>query len=423
MGFGSFESICKQSALPLCYILGPPADFTTAKNPVLLPGCSARSIELANTIIFQAATDFAHIAALFMTAIMIFHVRSKFTAVGRKEILTFFYIYSLLTIISLVLDAGVIQATSGSAYPWFVAVQNGLATALCTSLLINGFVGFQLYEDGTTLSIWLLRLGSLIMFVISFAVSLLTFKSWAGLSPTSTTGLFIVLYIINAIFLAVYFVMQIILVVNTLQDRWPLGDLAFGAFFFIIGQVILYVFGKRICEGVSHYLDGLFFATVCNLLGVMMVYKYWDSITREDLEFSVGTKQGHWDVKEAFLDPSGEDYRTSLYGGGNAPTGRESVYDASSMSLDYAPQVPAHFHQHPSIGHQYGNQQSHGLSHQYSSSRDRLSAYGHLVEGRQSYGDIRRQLPNYEDYSDPQMQRSGLRSRDGTRERERDYAY
>lgn len=226
---------------------------------------------------------------------MIFHVRSKFTAVGRREILTFFYIYSLLTVISLVLDAGVLQATNSGAYPWFVAVQNGLTSALCTSLLINGFVGFQLYEDGTTLSVWLLRLGSLLMFVITFAVSLLTFKGWAGLSPTNTTGLFVVLYIINAICVAVYFVMQIILVANTLQDRWPLGDLAFGGLFFVAGQVILYVFAEKICEGVSHYLDGLFFATVCNLLGVMMVYKVSGGCstnlasTLANLSFSTGT--------------------------------------------------------------------------------------------------------------------------------------
>jgi len=273
MGFGSFDAVCAQSPLPLCNLLGPPTTITILHNPLLITGCSARSIEFANTIIFQAATDFAHIAALGMTAIMIFHVRSKFTAVGRREILTFFYIYILLTAISLILDAGVLQATNQGPFPWFVAVQNGLASALCTSLLVNGFVGFQLYEDGTRLSVWLLRLSSMIMFLISFAVSLLTFKGWAGLSPTNTTGLFVVLYIINAIFLAVYFVMQVILVVNTLQDRWPLGDLAFGIFFFVAGQVILYVFGKRICEGVNHYLDGLFFATVCNLLAVMMVYK------------------------------------------------------------------------------------------------------------------------------------------------------
>jgi hypothetical protein len=44
--------------------------------------CYSRSIELANTIIFQGAASFMHIAALIMTVIMILHVRSKFTAVG-----------------------------------------------------------------------------------------------------------------------------------------------------------------------------------------------------------------------------------------------------------------------------------------------------------------------------------------------------
>jgi Chitin synthase export chaperone len=278
MGFGSFASVCAQSPLPLCFLLGPPTKLTSLNNPLLLPSCSARSIDVGNTIIFQAATDFAHIAALFMTAIMIFHVRSKFTAVGRKEVLTFFYIYSILTVISLVLDAGVLPADNQGGFAYFVAVQNGLASALCTSLLVNGFVGFQLYEDGTLLSVWLLRLSSALMFAISFMVSLLTFKGWAGLSPTNTTGLFVVLYVVSAICLAVYLIMQVILVVNTLQDRWPLWDLAAAVFFFVVGQVVLYVFGKRICEAVNHYLDGLFFATVCNLLAVMMVYKVSDPL-------------------------------------------------------------------------------------------------------------------------------------------------
>jgi hypothetical protein len=178
----------------------------------------------------------------------------------------------LLSFISLVLDSGVIPPGNG-AYPYFSAVQNGLTSALCVCLLVNGFVGFQLYEDGTTLSVWLLRSVSLVMFVITFLVSIATFKGWAGLGPTNTIGLFIVLYLVSGIALLIYVVMQILLVVNTLQDRWPLGDIAFGAFFFVIGQVILYVFSIKICNAVQHYLDGLFFATVCNLLAVMMVYK------------------------------------------------------------------------------------------------------------------------------------------------------
>jgi len=177
-----------------------------------------------------------------------------------------------LTFISLILDSGVVSPGSG-AFPYFVSAQNGLSSALCVSLLINGFVGFQLYEDGTTLSVWLLRLCSVGMFVLTGAISLLTFKGWAGLSPTKTVGLFVVLYIFNGIFVLVYLIMQILLVTNTLQDRWPIGDIIFGVFFFVIGQVILYALATTICEGVGHYLDGLFFATTCNLLAVMMIYK------------------------------------------------------------------------------------------------------------------------------------------------------
>ena len=178
-----------------------------------------------------------------------------------------------LTMVSLVLDAGVVPAANG-AFPYFVAAQNGLASALCTCLLINGFVGFQLYEDGTRRSVWLLRGCSFLMFALSGGISLLTFLgSGGGAGPQNTTGLFVVLFLLNAICLLVYVAMQVVLVTNTLQDRWPLGHIMSGVFFFVAGQLIIYVFGQQICEGAEHYLDGLFFATICNLLAVMMVYK------------------------------------------------------------------------------------------------------------------------------------------------------
>lgn len=139
--------------------------------------------------------------------------------------------------------------------------------------MINGFVGFQLYEDGTPLSVWLLRSCTAFMFLISFLVSLLTFKGWAGLDPTNTVGLFVVSYIFSALFLFVYIVMQLLLVIGTLQERWPLFHIGFGIFFLVFGQVVLYVLSQTICDNVEHYMDGLFFATLCNLLAVMMVYK------------------------------------------------------------------------------------------------------------------------------------------------------
>ena len=191
---------------------------------------------------------------------------------GRKEITTFFYIYMALTFCSLVVDSGVTPPGSG-VFPYFAAAQAGLASALCTCLLINGFVGFQLYEDGTALSVWLLRCASLGMFIVSGLVSLLTFQGWGGLSPENTVAFFVVVYFVNALCLFVYLVMQVLLVVNTLQDRWPLWHIGFGVLVFTAGQVILYAFSDTICERVHHYMDGLFFVTVCNLFGVMMVYK------------------------------------------------------------------------------------------------------------------------------------------------------
>ena len=82
MGFGDFETICHKVALPLCSIVGPPSPISGRTG--IQATCYARSVEFANTIIFEAAADFMHILALGMAAIMILHVRSKFTAVGQS---------------------------------------------------------------------------------------------------------------------------------------------------------------------------------------------------------------------------------------------------------------------------------------------------------------------------------------------------
>ncbi|KAI1654576.1 chitin synthase export chaperone [Daldinia decipiens] len=321
-GFGDFTDICHTAPLPLCPSVGPVTSISSGVG--VETDCFARNIELANTIIFQGASSFIHIIALVMTIMMILHVRGKFTAVGRKEILAFFYFYMLLSFISLCVDAGVVPPGS-EPYPYFVAIQSGLTSALITCLLINGFVGFQLYEDGTPLSVWMLRLSSFAAFAVSFLVSLATFKSWAGMGPANTVGLFTVLYLLNGVQLVIYVALQILLVSRTLEDRWPLGDIAFGLFFFIVGQVILYALSSTICQATSHYVDGLFFATTCNLLAVMMVYKYWDSITKEDLEFSVGTRMNNWEVKELLPE---EERRATVYM--DEPYGHSSPYDHSS---------------------------------------------------------------------------------------------
>lgn len=80
MGFGDFDTICEKAPIPLCSLVGH--STVSSSGTGIQATCYARSIELANTMIFETAADFMHILALIMTVIMIVHVRSKFTAVG-----------------------------------------------------------------------------------------------------------------------------------------------------------------------------------------------------------------------------------------------------------------------------------------------------------------------------------------------------
>lgn len=312
--FGSFNKICETAALVICPLVGTEQGIE--------PTCYSRNVDVGGTLIFQPSTCFVHIVAIIMTGIMILHIRSKYTAVGRKEIVLFFWLYAVIELLAIFLDSGIIP-TANPSYPYFAAVYAGLVAATYCCLLINGFVGFQFAEDGTPLSLWLLRISCLVLFALTFFISIATFKNTAGFNYTKPFALWFMYILWPLICTVVYVVSQLLLVFRTLDDRWPLGDIIFGAAFFTIAQVLLFAFSVTICDAIKHYIDGLFFFTLCMLLSVMMVYKYWDSITREDLEFSVGSKAAVWEVKDPLLAGSGsgggeyneEDGASNYHGG------------------------------------------------------------------------------------------------------------
>ncbi|KAK1926070.1 chitin synthase III catalytic subunit-domain-containing protein [Papiliotrema laurentii] len=326
--FGSFDAICERAALVVCPLIGTDLG--------VMPTCYSRNVQLGSQIIFQPATCFVHIAALGMTAIMLYHVRSKYTAVGRKEIVLFFYMYMFVELLAIFLDSAIIP-TANKVYPWFAAVYAGALGALYWCILINGFVGFQFHEDGTPMSLWFLRLSSLVIWGVCFFVAIATFKGFASFSYVKPTGLFITYLIFPAACALIYSISQLVLVVRTLDDRWVIGDVLFGVAFYIVGCVVLFAFSNTICDSVSHYIDGVFFFTLCMLFTVMMVYKYWDSITKEDLEFSVGSKQAVWEVKDPLLPPNTEyatedDGQSQFRGGGGSLVGG---YGGNSMYANY----------------------------------------------------------------------------------------
>ncbi|KAG1797914.1 chitin synthase III catalytic subunit-domain-containing protein [Suillus variegatus] len=320
--FGSFDGVCSTAALVICPLMG-----TSGEG--IEPTCYSRNVQIGQTLIFQPSTCFFHIVAIIMTATMIYRIRSKYTAVGRKEIAMFFWMYVVIELLAMFLDSGIIP-TSDVSYPRLVAA------AYCC-LLINGFVGFQFAEDGMPLSLWLHPICCFAVFGASFFIAIATFKSFVSFSPTKPITLFVI-YLIWPI-------PCLILVFRTLDDRWPLCDITFGISFYAIAQVLLFAFSITICDAIKHYLDDLFFFILCVLLSVMMVYKYWDSITREDLESSVGSEAAVLEVEDPLLTASattpGTDYEdasgaASIVGGvsGTQYYGGKKAYGAQG---DYGP--------------------------------------------------------------------------------------
>lgn len=301
MGISNFASICSRTPLPLCSVIKSTTHLVLSNstkihdfdpqhlNIGILPKCYARSIDIANTTIFGIGNAFINIAALGVILIILYNIRQKYTAIGRSEYLYFFQLTLLLIIFTLIVNCGVSPPGSNS-FPYFVAVQIGLAGACCWTLLINGFLGFNLWEDGTTKSMLLARGFSLCGFMANFLASILTFRTWIEnheIPNTNTTALFVVVYLWNLINLFIFVICQLFVSFFIVRNLWVTGAVLLGVFFFVAGQILTYGFSSQICEGVKHYLDGLFFGSICNIFTLMMVYKTWDITTDDDLEFSV----------------------------------------------------------------------------------------------------------------------------------------
>ncbi|AMD19397.1 HBR496Wp [Eremothecium sinecaudum] len=300
LSIGNFGGICSKTPLPLCFVVNSaPARKNlsiesshyerTHVNIGVVPKCYSRTVDIANTAIFQIGNAFVNILALFVILIISYNIRFKYTAIGRSEYGHFFQLCFLLICMTLVVDCGV-SPPGSDAYPYLVAIQIGLVGACTWALSVMAFLGFRLWEDGTLKSMLIMRGVSLAGFTMGFVVSIVTFWSWMQNHQdmaTNTTALFVVIYGLNGLSLVLYIVCQLVVSIFMLGNLWMAGSIVLGTIFMCTGQVLMYTISTEICEGVKHYLDGLFIGSLFNVFTLMMLYKSWDISTDDDLEFSV----------------------------------------------------------------------------------------------------------------------------------------
>lgn len=143
-----------------------------------------------------------------------------------------------------------------------------------------------------------MRILGLLGFSLGFTISLI---SAINVKSSISIALFVVYFIFNGSLLILFCITQSILVIRRIKSYWPIGKISLifqgniflGVVFFALSNVSL-LFSSEICEFAVHYVDGVFISSALSLLAVMMVYKYWDSITKEYLEFCVEKAPGLW---------------------------------------------------------------------------------------------------------------------------------
>jgi hypothetical protein len=156
-------------------------------------------------------------------------------------------------------------------------------------LMLNAFVGYQLLDDGTPLSIGLMAASAAALFIGTGYIALDTGYSWTGHFDPSrdgannrNIGLYVLYQLAPLIFLFAFFVLESALVIRVLGERKPMIYLGAAALLFALGQIFNYIVSIHICNGTNGKIDGALFETLFTLLSVVMVWIFWSSITEDD---------------------------------------------------------------------------------------------------------------------------------------------
>ncbi|KOS22213.1 Chitin synthase export chaperone [Escovopsis weberi] len=270
--YGNFKDFCRDSTLPVCNLKGIP-----------LPG--DRNLGNLGAIVLSGF-------AIATAAFLIWRSERKKAAVGRREMQLFLLGYAIISICE-IFSVGVfpLNATVRVA---FSAVHIGMIVTTCWILMLNGFVGYQLMDDGTPMSLTLFLASSVVLFLGTGYIAADTGFSWTGFwdssyeLPNRNYALYTLYQLVPLIFLITFFLLEAYIVIRVLGERRPMEWLTGAFVLFAIGQIFNYAISRRLCRETDGKIDGSMFETFFTLLSVIAIWFFWSSITEDDWPIPAG---------------------------------------------------------------------------------------------------------------------------------------
>jgi len=287
--FGDFHDFCRDSTLPVCNLFNPPFH----NNSASYGGCVLTGISLKNgEHLGNLGSILLAGVAIAVSIFLLWRSDRKLAAVGRREMQLFLVGYIIIEICE-IFTVGEFPLHPNVRIA-FTGIHLGMITATLWILMLNAVVGYQILDDGTPISLGLITASAAMLFIGTGYIALDTGYQWTGHFDSSLTplgavnntnrnvGLYVLYQLAPLVFLAIFFVLETVLVIRVLGERKPMIYLGAAAILFALGQIFNYVVSVHICTGTHGKIDGALFETFFTLLSVVMVWTFWSSITEDD---------------------------------------------------------------------------------------------------------------------------------------------
>ncbi|KAI9750804.1 MAG: hypothetical protein M4579_006305 [Chaenotheca gracillima] len=274
--FGKFDNFCRDSTLPVCNL------FTQVPQGCQLVGITLKGGRHLGNLGSILVCGLAIVTSLFL----LWRSERKKAAVGRREMQLFLLGYIIIEICEIFTVGGF--PLDRKVLIGFTGVHLGMIVATIWILLLNAVVGFQLVDDGTPMSLGLLLGSGAVLLIGTGYIALDTGFSWTGhfdgslTPPNYNPGLYVLYQLAPLVFLAIFFVLEGVLVLRILGEKRPMIYLLSAGLLFAIGQIFQYVVSVHICNGTGGKINGALFETLFTLGSVVMLWIFWSSITEDD---------------------------------------------------------------------------------------------------------------------------------------------
>lgn len=177
---------------------------------------------------------FLDILAVTLSTFGIVFANRKKAAIGRREIQLILGVYLLISVCDVFTTGRVLMSgidyglsTPEKALLGFTSIQLGLIVAFFWMLLLFGIVGFQIMDDGTPVSLFMIVGSAALLFTATLYISLDTGLNLSGhfeddLYSSQSIPLYVFCLVLPLVCVAGYTITQIILVGKVLGERKPL---------------------------------------------------------------------------------------------------------------------------------------------------------------------------------------------------------